>query len=260
MDKLPPGLRKLLTDNPLLAIAFSGGLDSRFLCHAARLCGCDIIGILAIGPHVPEAESAYALGWAKKNGTPVNVVEHDPLIYPEIRSNGRDRCYHCKKNLFRKMGNFGRRVADGTNAGDLSQYRPGLVALKEENVFSPLALAGLDKSAIRRLALETGLENHEQKARPCLLTRFAYGMRPGRLQLKAIEQAENELAMIVGRDVDFRLRLAPDPVIQIQDFNRDIGQKMDLIMKKYGFPDYSIVIENSISGFFDGRAQKSHYR
>lgn len=258
-DKLPHELRRLLKDNPVLAIAFSGGLDSRFLCHAARLCGCDIVAIHASGPHIPQAESAYALAWAKENAVDAHVVEYDPLLDSGIASNGRDRCYQCKKKLFRLLANYGRRVADGTNAGDLSLFRPGLLALKEENVFSPLALAGLDKKAIRSLALATGLENHGQKARPCLLTRFAYGMRPGMRELRSVERAENELANILGNEVDFRLRLTPDPVLQIQDFNQELLPKIDSILKKYGFGGYSLAIANSISGYFDGLTQKIRY-
>ena len=99
VSALPPELLRLLQGLPPLAIAFSGGIDSRFLCHAALLCGCDVLAVHARGPHVPTEESALALSWADARGLPLLVVDFDPLPLPEVAANSRQRCYACKQGL-----------------------------------------------------------------------------------------------------------------------------------------------------------------
>lgn len=250
-EKLPDALRDLLGGAGPVAIAFSGGLDSRFLCHAARLCGCDVLAVHARGPHVPASETDFALSFAQSHGLRLKIVEYDPLENEIVRQNGRDRCYHCKKSMFGKLAIPGFRLADGTNADDLQSYRPGLRALKEMGIFSPLARAGLGKGEIRKLAAATGLENPGQKARPCLLTRFAYGMSPNHRELENLSAAENELQKILGPQTDFRLRLAPRPILQTCALDENRKNAVDQIMRKYGFDNYLPRIEENISGFFD---------
>lgn len=250
-EKLPEALRNFLRDAGPIALAFSGGLDSRFLCHAAMLCKCDILAIHASGPHVQANESAYAHAFAQKCGLPLEIVEYDPLKNELVRQNGKDRCYHCKKALFNKLDVPGRKLVDGTNEDDLKGYRPGLRAINELGIFSPLARAGLGKEDIRKLAAATGLENPGQKARPCLLTRFAYHTRPDYRTLENLARAENDLLEIFGKENDFRLRLAPEPVLQTQVLAEGLKTTVDGIMKKYGFSDYRIIMDKAISGFFD---------
>ena len=86
-----------------LAVAFSGGLDSRFLCFALRRAGCDVLALHATGPHVPQAESAAARRWARAQGLPLLEVRHDPLPLPEVAVNSRERCYACKRALMRRL-------------------------------------------------------------------------------------------------------------------------------------------------------------
>lgn len=251
---LPSALCDILRSLPPFAVAFSGGLDSRFLGHAAKLCGCDFLLLHARGPHVPEAETAYAIDWAQKSGLPLALLDFDPLEIEETRQNGRGRCYFCKKALFTKLSECGRKLADGTNAGDLDMFRPGLQALRELDVFSPLAAAGLDKAAIRKFAALTGLENPGQKARPCLLTRFAYGKSPGYETLSRLGAAEKELSGIFGNEIDFRLRLAPEAILQTDACIESRKGDVDFVMRKYGFFPYATSTGGTISGFFDGKA------
>lgn len=225
--KLPPDLVKILRASPALAIAFSGGLDSRFLSHAASLLAMPIRLLHIRGPHVPQRESEEALAWAEKRGLAVTVRFLNPLDVPEVRANGRERCYHCKHYLFTMLRDFADApdsdreglLCDGSNASDLMAYRPGLRALSELGVHSPLAAAGLRKEDIRLLAAATGLDRPQQSARPCLLTRFAYDLNPTPEALTALQAAEYSLEAVLGRAVqrgllpsvpDFRLRLVAE--------------------------------------------------
>lgn len=225
------GLRGLLRACSPLALAFSGGLDSRFLAHAAHLWASD--GIRAhllhiTGPHVPEAETRAALLWAEARGLPLTLVPVNPLELPEVRATAEDRCYHCKHRLFSALREMvrhpafcsppcaGATLCDGTNADDLAAYRPGLRALRELGVRSPLAEAGLGKALLRSLGAGTGLDNPDQTARPCLLTRFAYGTPVSAVVLPALSGAEEAVEGLLkawaaengGRTLpEFRLRL-----------------------------------------------------
>jgi uncharacterized protein len=190
---------------PPLMVAFSGGIDSRFLCHAALLSGCDVLAVHARGPHIPAGESAHALAWAEERGLPLLVVDFDPLSLPEVVTNSRQRCYACKTGLLAAIGKAlaragqqGRVLCDGSNADDLVAYRPGLRALQEADVMSPLAESGMDKAAIRAAARATGLDDPDQRARPCLLTRLAYGLKPDADVLARLAAAEEALSGLAG--------------------------------------------------------------
>lgn len=198
---LPQALARRLRAMPPLVVAFSGGIDSRFLSHAALLSGCDVLAVHARGPHIPAGESAHALAWAKARGLPLLVVDFDPLCLPEVSTNSRQRCYACKTGLLAaigaaltRVGQQGRVLCDGSNADDLGAFRPGLRALQEAGVVSPLAESGMDKAAIRAAARATGLDDPDQRARPCLLTRLAYGLEPDADVLARLAAVEEALA------------------------------------------------------------------
>ena len=207
-EDLPKELTRILRDLPPLVVALSGGIDSRFLCHAAQLCGCDVLAVHARGPHIPAGESAGALSWAQRRGLPLLAVDFNPLPLPEVANNSQERCYACKTGLLAAIGaalaqagQQGRTLCDGSNADDLNAFRPGLRALKEAGVVSPLARAGMSKAAIRAAARATGLDDPEQRARPCLLTRLAYGLEPQREALVRLAAAEDALAALTLADL-----------------------------------------------------------
>ena len=211
-----------------MALAFSGGLDSRFLAHtAARLASEGVQARLfhIRGPHVQWAESAEALTWARARGLGITLVSLNPLAVPEVRANSNLRCYHCKRFLFTTLQEailahpafVGQKpiLCDGSSLSDQKAHRPGMRALEELGVRSPLAEAGLHKEDIRRLAARTGLDRPDQHARPCLLTRFAYGLAPTPEVLAALEAAENSLDRLLAAYAphapEFRLRLVAGP-------------------------------------------------
>ena len=282
-------LARVLEGLPRMAVAYSGGLDSRFLCHAALLCGCDVLAVHVYGPHIPPQESAGAEAWARQRGLPLITAFFDPLALPEVESNSPQRCYGCKTGLVELLRGelaasaegSGRVLCDGTNADDLQAYRPGLRALEEGRVRSPLAEAGLSKAAIREAARATGLDRPQQRARPCLLTRMAYGMRPDAATLARLAAAEDALVHIGGPHEDgagsasnsgsackaepagplgdFRLRLTPEPVLQAEKLPDSLRQRVQSILQSHGFWPCTIETGGSISGFYDagGAGHKS---
>lgn len=238
-----------------LAVAFSGGLDSRFLCFALRRAGCDVLALHATGPHVPQAESAAARRWARAQGLPLLEVRHDPLSLPEVAVNSRERCYACKRALMRRLRDAlsaagGCRIlCDGSNADDLTAFRPGQRAVREAGVLSPLALAGLRKQELRDLGAAWGLDDPQQAARPCLLTRLAYGMHPEPALLARLAAAETDLAALPGLG-DFRLRLTPEPVLQAAVLPDGLRPQVMRVLDAHGFGGAGMV-EGTVSGFFD---------
>lgn len=252
-----------------LAIAFSGGLDSRFLCASALAAGCDTLAIHILGPHIPAGESAGAREFAASMGLRLEEVEVDPLSVPQIANTDPLRCYYCKKLMIRSLGHVlarlgeeDRVLCDGSNADDLSCYRPGLKALEEAGVLSPLALAGLSKADIRRQSREMVFPMPAEQARPCLLTRYDYHLAVSREELDRIEQAERALLDLKDEDgspcfADLRLRLTPAPVLQVVRFLPQWKARTDAVMTANGFAGYTIRETDKISGFFDrGKADR----
>ena len=247
-------------------IAYSGGLDSRFLSHAVQLAGLRPVLYHITGPHIPDAETAFACGWAAERGFVLHLLPVDPLTLPAVASGARDRCYHCKKELFTRILALGARpLCDGSNLSDRGGYRPGLRALAELGVRSPLAEAELSKAQIRQLARETGLERPEQRARPCLLTRLDYDLAPesGLLaQLAAMEAVlEDVLHGCFAHEAeapDFRVRYVrreggPEWWLQV---DRALSPEQEALLartlRQADLPvPQRLPAEQGLSGFFD---------
>jgi len=243
---------KLLRKLSPLALAFSGGLDSRFLAHAARLASCDILLLHASGAHVNPRESARAKFWAAEQGLPLRVVPFDPLTLPAVAENSKERCYACKKALLKALRPHaeGRALCDGTQTDDLLHpHRPGLRAIKEAGLRTPLAEAGFGKAQVRELAAFSGLAQPEQPARPCLLTRLAYGLRPDAGVLARL--AATEAALEDAGLRDFRLRLTPAPQLHVPVLPEDLRDSITLILAAHGFAGAQLVQLEILSGFFD---------
>lgn len=255
-------LERVLKDLKSGLAAVSGGLDSRTLFAFARRCGVDLTPVFFRGPHMTPGENAAALAWlSERHPSPV-VIDIDVLDAPEVRANTRERCYHCKKALFQAaadaalgMGLF--HVVDGTNASDHAEYRPGIKALSELGVRSPLAEAGLTKAEVRELAASLGLDRPSQPSRACLLTRFGYGHAPDRELLMRIGRTEDGL-MQLGL-MDFRLRV-PEPgavVLQISEAERRRYESRRaaveaLLAYELALP-VNVVFSEQVSGYYDKR-------
>ena len=188
------------------ALAYSGGLDSRFLAHAAQRFGFEPVLLHIVGPHIPPEETDYARHWAASRELAYEELPADPLDSALVASGDRRRCYACKRNLFSLLkARTGLPLCDGTNASDAGQYRPGIRAVEELGILSPLASAGLTKADIRRLSREAGLFTWDKPAYACLATRIPTGEAITGEILARVEGAEDALFRLGY--TDFRVRV-----------------------------------------------------
>ncbi len=243
-----------------LTVACSGGIDSRFLAYATLRAGVSVQLVHVSGPHVPPADTAYALSWAESCGLTAHVLELDPLTLPEVAAGGRDRCYACKSFLFSRITAVASgRVCDGSNASDATEFRPGRRALQELGILSPLAEVGLTKDMIRSLARETGLARPDQRSAACLLTRLPYGLTPDRTlvsRLAAGEWAVEEALRTVGHaEAPFRLRLCETGGFELHLGLRNSSTELLRVLEKAlcgaGFPRTPVLCMEGVSGYFD---------
>jgi uncharacterized protein len=202
-------LKTFFTENPRFAIAFSGGVDSSYLLHEARMFGCDVKAYFIKSPFQPQFELDDAAKLAYMISVPMAVGALDVLSNPDITQNPADRCYHCKKAVFSRIWELARAdgytvLCDGTNASDDAGERAGMRALDELGVRSPLRESGLTKKQIRKLSCEAGLFTHDKPSYACLATRIPVGTAITDDLLTRVDQAEN--AMHGLGFSDFRIR------------------------------------------------------
>ena len=203
-------LEEFFRSVPKAALAFSGGTDSAFLMWAAKHYGCDLKAYYVNTAFQPEFELEDAQRLSEELSVPMKIVEKDILAVPEAAENGPRRCYYCKQAIFTALWEAARAdgytvLLDGTNASDDAADRPGMQALRELSVRSPLRECGITKAEIRRLSQEAGLFTWEKPAYACLATRIPAGTRIVDEDLKRVESAENMLAGLGFRD--FRVRM-----------------------------------------------------
>lgn len=196
-------------ENPKAALGFSGGVDSSYLLYAGVQAGADIHPYYIKTAFQPQFELDDAERLCAQLGVPLTVLELDVLKNEAVTANPPDRCYHCKTALFgalsaRALADSYTLLLDGTNASDDAGDRPGMRALKELHVCSPLRECGLTKAEIRRLSREAGLFTWDKPAYACLATRIPSGDAITAEKLLATERAEAFLFSL-GL-TDFRVR------------------------------------------------------
>ena len=207
---VPQSLRAFFADHPRMALAFSGGVDSAYLLYAARACGCDVAAFYAQSAFQPEFERRDAQRLVEQLDVPLNVVPLDVLAVAAVRDNPADRCYHCKKAIFTALlaaaeAQGYEAVMDGTNASDDTSDRPGMKALVELGVLSPLRLCGITKAQVREYSRAAGLFTWDKPAYACLATRIPTGTPITDEDLNRVEGAE--AALFALGFSDFRVRL-----------------------------------------------------
>lgn len=179
-----------------VTIGFSGGVDSSLVAWVAHaVLGEKMLAVTVQSPVESPDETRLAIDLAQLGGFRHQVVVMDDLADPVFAANPPDRCFHCKLRRFRALQALAKEhqlawLADGTNADDAGDYRPGMRALQEIGVRSPLAEAGFTKVDIRALAQALGLPNWNKPAAPCLATRFPYDTRLTYEEIERVGQAE----------------------------------------------------------------------
>ncbi len=203
-------LQDFFIRNPRAAIAFSGGVDSSYLLCAAIRCGAQVRAYYVRSAFQPEFELEDARRLSGELRASLRILEIDVLGEEEIASNPGDRCYWCKKKIFTAIAEAAAEdgyslLLDGTNASDEASDRPGMRALAELSVRSPLRECGLTKEEIRSLSEKEGLFTWKKPAYACLATRIPAGERITEEKLQKTEQAENFLFSLGFRN--FRVRM-----------------------------------------------------
>ena len=206
-------LEQFFQEVPKAALAFSGGTDSALLMWAAKTYGCQLRAYYVHTAFQPAFELADAKKLAEELDMPLTVVEIDVLAVPEAAANGPRRCYYCKKALFttlreRAAADGYTVLLDGTNASDDAGDRPGMQALRELEVRSPLRECGITKDQVRQMSREAGLFTWNKPAYACLATRVPTGTAITRDRLEKVEQGEDALFQLGF--TDFRVRLLGD--------------------------------------------------
>ncbi len=223
LDRKEAALYSALADLPALIVAYSGGVDSAYLAYAAtRILGDRVICITADSASYPERHREMALRLARDFGFRHEIIHTGELARPEYRANPANRCYYCKHELYTHLSAIAHdrgipAIADGSNADDRGDYRPGRQAAREFGVTSPLDAADLTKDDIRELSRRAGLPTWDEPASACLSSRIPYFSEVSEEKLRMIERAEAVL-----RELGFRIcRVRHHDSIARLEFGRD---------------------------------------
>ena len=223
LDKLKEYIRGLKS----LAVGFSGGVDSSLLLAVAHeVLGEMAVAVTAVAVFVSEREIKEAERFCKERGIRQFICRTDPLGTEECRNNHPDRCYYCKHMIFSEILRIAGEngigyVAEGSNTDDLGDYRPGLRAVDELKVKSPLREAGLGKEEIRKISRALGLPTWNKPAYACLASRFAYGEEITEEKLRMVDEAEQ---FLIGNGfIEERVRVHGD-LARIEVPSEDISR------------------------------------
>ncbi len=255
--------------NDDIVIAFSGGIDSSLLLRIATLKakekGTKVYAVTIHTKLHPMNDLEIAKRVANEMGAIHKVIHVDELTEANIENNPEDRCYRCKKHLFTELLNLANEFSakyliDGTNFDDLKQYRPGIKALKELGVISPLAINELTKAEIRTFASEFNISVANRPSAPCLATRFPYNTKISYEIMRKIEVAEDFIRELGFYNVRVRvhgdiarIEIDKDDIAKFVTYSDNIINEM----KKNGFVYITVDLEGFRSGSMDVHVVKN---
>lgn len=220
------------------AIAFSGGVDSAFLLYCAKECGADVTAYYVKSAFQPQFELDDAKRIASELEIPLKVIEINILDYEEVRRNDSLRCYYCKNRIFSQIKAQAKSdgysvILDGTNASDDSGDRPGMKALEELKVLSPLRLCGYTKDEIRKQAKNAGLFVWNKPAYACLATRIKPNEEITPNALKLVERAEMFMLNLGFKNIRVRVSQNEATIILKDNSQELLKAKRDVIEKEF---------------------------
>jgi len=245
-------LKENLLEMDSVAIAYSGGVDSTFLVKVAYdVLGEKAVAVTATSSTYPKRELNQAKKFAENFGIKHIIIESEETKINNFSSNPKNRCYFCKKELFSKIKQIAKKndlrfVLDGSNADDEYDFRPGMKAIKELKIISPLKDAGLSKNEIKEISYELHLDTWDKPAFACLASRFPYGIEITKSRLDQVEKAESFLHSIDIKQ--FRVRYHDDIArieVEKNDFIVILKHSDEIIekFKKIGFKYVTLDIE-----------------
>ena len=242
-----------------VAVAFSGGVDSTLLLKAAHdALGANAVAVTAAIEAVPERELEAAQAFCAALGVRHIIVQPDVMRLPGFYTNPPDRCYHCKKQIFSALSEAARAsgaavVAEGSNLDDEGDYRPGLRAIAELDVKSPLREAGLTKAMIRALSRELGLDTWDKPSCACLASRFAYGERITQEGLRRVDASVAFLHDLGFRQVRVRVhgelaRVEAEPGDILRLAAPEMRAQLDAKLRALGFAYVTLDLQGYRTG------------
>ena len=261
MDKLD-ALKKYFADLQNVVIAFSGGVDSTFLLKVAYdALGDRVIAVTARSASFPQRELDEAMAFCRSEGICHIVVDSEELDIDGFSHNPVNRCYLCKHELFEKIlaiaeQNNIQYVAEGSNLDDEGDYRPGLQAVAELHIKSPLRDVGLNKQEIREYSRQLGLRTWNKQSFACLSSRFPYGEEITEQKLRMVDKAEqllldlgfHQLRVRIHGEIA-RIEVLPDEFEKILCFR----ERVTRAFKEYGFQ----YVTMDLQGYRTGRMNET---